>query len=58
VEVPVPTRSLAHWDTDSHAWTIEPWTFRLTAGRSYGNQRRTIDIAVAGPSGNAHPDAE
>jgi len=46
VNVPVPARSLAHWDVQSHAWTIEPGVFHLTAGRSYGDQRLTTQIAV------------
>jgi beta-glucosidase len=47
VEVPVPARTLAHWDIDAHAWTIEPGNFQLAAGRSYADQRLTTEIAVA-----------
>jgi beta-glucosidase len=47
VEIPVPARTLAHWDAGAHAWTIEPGTYRLTAGRSYSDQRLTTKIAVS-----------
>ena len=33
-QVPLPTRSLAHWDVDTHAWTVEPGTFTLEVGPS------------------------
>jgi beta-glucosidase len=46
VEVAVPARSLAHWDGESHAWTIEEGTFHLAIGRSFGDQRLTTDITV------------
>jgi beta-glucosidase len=45
-EVTVPARSLAHWDRESHAWTIEPGVFHLAVGRSYGDQRLATDITV------------
>jgi beta-glucosidase len=48
VEVPVPARSLAHWDGETHAWTAEPGTFHLAVGRSYVDQRLATEIAVAG----------
>jgi beta-glucosidase len=46
VEVPVPARNLAHWDGETHAWTVEPGTFHLAVGRSYGDQRLATQIAV------------
>jgi beta-glucosidase len=46
VEVAVPARSLAHWDGESHAWTIEEGIFHLAIGRSFGDQRLTTDITV------------
>ena len=46
VQVAVPARSLAHWDTESHDWTIEPGTFRLSAGRSSRDLRQSIEIAM------------
>jgi beta-glucosidase len=46
-EVPVPARSLAHWDVESSAWTTEPGTFHLAVGRSFGDSRLATEIAVA-----------
>jgi beta-glucosidase len=46
VEVAVPARSLAHWDGESHAWTLEEGIFHLAIGRSFGDQRLTTDITV------------
>jgi beta-glucosidase len=46
VEVTVPARSLAHWDTGTHAWTIEPGSYCLAVGRSYADQRLTAELAV------------
>jgi beta-glucosidase len=46
VEVPVPARSLAHWDGQTNAWTVEPGAFHLAVGRSYGDQRLATEIAV------------
>lgn len=51
VEVTVPARSLAHWDRESHAWTIEPGVFHLAVGRSYGDQRLATDITVTKTTG-------
>ncbi len=34
VQVPLPTRALAHWDVDTHAWTVEPGTYTLAVGPS------------------------
>jgi beta-glucosidase len=45
VEVPVPARALAHWDVDARAWTVEPGSYHLTAGRSYGDQRLTAKLS-------------
>jgi len=46
VEVTVPARAFARWDAETHAWTIEQGRFRLTVGRSYGDQRLATDITV------------
>jgi beta-glucosidase len=46
-DVTVPARSLAHWDGDSHAWSVEHGSFHLAVGRSYGDQRLATEIAVA-----------
>jgi beta-glucosidase len=50
VEVTVPVRSLAHWDGESHAWTIEEGVFHLAIGRCYGDERLTTDITVTEPT--------
>lgn len=34
VQVPLPSRALAHWDVDTHAWVVEPGTFTLEVGPS------------------------
>jgi beta-glucosidase len=44
VEIAVPARVLAHWDSESHAWTIEQGRFHLEVGRSYGDQRLATDV--------------
>ena len=49
-EVPVPARALAHWDVDANAWTIEPGSYHLAVGPAYGDDRLTIQVAVAGPT--------
>jgi beta-glucosidase len=56
VEVTVPARSLAHWDPGTHAWTIEPGSYHLTIGPSYGDQRLTAEIAVASDRARSAPE--
>ncbi|WP_024287345.1 beta-glucosidase [Cellulomonas sp. KRMCY2] len=34
VQVALPTRALAHWDVDTHAWAVEPGTYTLEVGPS------------------------
>jgi len=46
VEVTVPARGLAHWDGETHAWTIEQGRFRLAVGPSYSDQRLAIEVAT------------
>jgi beta-glucosidase len=46
VQVTVPARALAHWDTQTHAWAIEPGRYQLTVGPSYDDQRLTIEVAT------------
>jgi beta-glucosidase len=46
VDLTVPARTFAHWDIHTHAWTIEPGSFHLTVGRSYGDQRLTTEILL------------
>jgi beta-glucosidase len=47
VDVAIPARGLAHWDIESHAWTVEQGSFHLAAGRSWGDRRLVTEIAVA-----------
>ena len=54
-EVRVPARSLAHWDVGSHAWTVEPGTFRLSAGRSSRDLRLSTDVAMPASTGRRDP---
>jgi len=46
VEVPVAGRALAHWDPAAHAWAVEPGSYRLAVGPSYGDRRLTVLLAV------------
>ncbi|WP_426592118.1 beta-glucosidase [Cellulomonas sp. McL0617] len=34
VGIGLPCRALAHWDVDTHGWTVEPGTFTLEVGPS------------------------
>jgi beta-glucosidase len=52
VDVTIQARSLAHWDVESHAWTIEQGSFHLAVGRSYSDQRLTTEITVAATTQN------
>jgi beta-glucosidase len=52
VEIAVPARTLAHWDGESRAWTVEQGRFHLEVGRSYGDQRLATDVfAPRSPAG-------
>jgi hypothetical protein len=55
VEVTVPARSLALWDGETHAWTIEQGVFRLIIGSSYSDERLAIEVSVT-PIGS--PDGD
>ena len=33
-DIPVPARSLAHWDTAEASWAVEPGEYQLSVGRS------------------------
>jgi beta-glucosidase len=49
VDVTVPARALAYWDTGSHGWRTEPGTFQLAIGRSSRDLPLRAELAV--PSG-------
>jgi beta-glucosidase len=44
--IAVPARSLAHWDTATNSWAIEPGEFRLGIGRSSRDLPLTVAVAV------------
>jgi beta-glucosidase len=46
VTVAVPPRALAHWDTGTGAWALEPGTFGLAAGRSSRDLRGKAEVTV------------
>ncbi|HEU4396800.1 MAG TPA: glycoside hydrolase family 3 C-terminal domain-containing protein [Actinomycetota bacterium] len=46
-DIVIPARALAHWDDESHAWTIEQGIFHLAVGGSYADQRLVTEIAAA-----------
>jgi beta-glucosidase len=45
VSVPLPARALAHWDVDTHAWAVEPGTFRVEVGPSSADLPMVEEIA-------------
>jgi beta-glucosidase len=44
--VRVPARALQHWDDVSHAWTLEPGTVEVSAGRSSRDLRVTTTTTI------------
>jgi beta-glucosidase len=48
VDIPVPVRSLAHWDTAGAAWAVEPGGYQLSAGRSSQDLPLMTEV-IAGP---------
>jgi beta-glucosidase len=44
VEIAVPPRALAYWDTGAHRFVVEPGAYRLCAGRSSGDLRLTETV--------------
>jgi hypothetical protein len=57
VAVTIPASSLAHWDTGTPAWTIEPGRFPLAVGSSYSDERLTVEVTRATPNGSSRTDA-
>jgi beta-glucosidase len=49
VEVVVPARALAHWDTARQTWLVEPGVFVLSAGCSVRDLRGDAEVVVPGP---------
>jgi beta-glucosidase len=48
VTLHVPVRSLAYWNTDTHAWAVEGERLRLEVGSSSADIRLDRVIRVAG----------
>ena len=46
VTIPIAPRAFAHWDVDTGAWTLEPGTFVLAAGRSSRDLRGEAEVTV------------
>jgi beta-glucosidase len=40
--ITVADRNFRHWDSSAHAWTVEPGTYQLHAGRS------VVDLSLTG----------
>ncbi len=50
VEIAVPARAFAHWDTGSAGWRIEPGRFELHVGASAEDLRSTATVEYASPT--------
>lgn len=46
VALDVPVRELATWSTTSHAWVVEPTTYRIEVGSSSRDLPLTADVVV------------
>jgi len=58
VDVAVPARAFAHWDTGSQGWRTEPGTVRLAVGRSCADLPLQAELTLPGQgSGSARPPA-
>ena len=45
-DIPVPVRSLAHWNTAGAAWAVEPGEYQLSVGRSSQDLPLTTELIV------------
>lgn len=45
-QVAIPARALEHWDEPTHAWTLEPGEFQLTAAPSAGHDGPTTTVRM------------
>jgi beta-glucosidase len=58
VDMAVPARAFAHWDTGSQGWRTEPGTVRLAVGRSCADLPLQAELTLPGQgSGSARPPA-
>jgi beta-glucosidase len=48
VRIAVPPRAFQHWDTDAHAWAVEPGAFTVEAGPAAGHAPLTGTLGIAG----------
>ena len=46
VDIVLAARAFQHWSVEDHGWLTETGTFRLTAGRSAGDQSLRSDLTV------------
>jgi beta-glucosidase len=46
-ELSVPARALAHWDETARGWSTEPGAYRIAAGRSSRDLRRSAELNVS-----------
>ncbi len=46
VDLPIPLRSLAHWDTKNHSWCLEDGSYELAIGRSSRDLRLTRPVVI------------
>ncbi|KHL03928.1 beta-glucosidase family protein [Sinomonas humi] len=40
IEIPIPDRAFEHWDSDAHAWAVEPGEFTVEVGASVADRTR------------------
>ena len=46
VEIPLTAKSLAYWDEDEHAWTVEDGTIEVRVGGSSADERLKTTVTV------------
>ncbi len=47
VEIVVPRRAFAHWDTDAHRWAVEPGSFEVQVGRSVADLFSSTTVTLS-----------
>jgi beta-glucosidase len=46
-DIAIPLRRLAHWDTATGSWTVEPGEYRLSIGRSSGHLPVSVTVTIS-----------
>ena len=46
VEIPLTAKSLAYWDENKHAWTVESGTIEIRVGSSSADERLKTIVTV------------